>query len=328
PTYRGTTEVEAITAGGPGFVAVGAGGQQLRGRVWTSADGLSWSAAPDEQFVGYRLRHVVRAGDPLFAFGRDQRGTRVWRSSEGREWTSLPEASELVGAGVNDVTVVEGTLLAVGFSEDPEYGGAVWRSTDGGDWQRVAAPQEDVELWAVATLGTTLVGIERDPFGLPSVHFSDDLGDSWQPAQVDFVFGEDGGSLVDVAADGRRFVAVGYADSLYYPPIAARSGDGTNWNSRRPAGVDLLGQVVALRGGGFLALEGGGMRALISGNGRDWTEIAPLRTDRPAPPLPPEIGDEVVTFRALAANRSGVVVAQPWGDGVVVLFGPQALFGR
>ncbi|HUG48541.1 MAG TPA: hypothetical protein VMP67_09025, partial [Candidatus Limnocylindria bacterium] len=47
PTYRGTTEVEAITAGGPGFVAVGAGGQQLRGRVWTSADGLSWSAAPD-----------------------------------------------------------------------------------------------------------------------------------------------------------------------------------------------------------------------------------------------------------------------------------------
>jgi hypothetical protein len=84
--------------------------------------------------------------------------------------------------------------------------------------------------------------------------------------------------------------------------------------------------VVALDGGGFVALEGDGNRVLVSANGRDWTPVAPLQTNRPAPPIPPEPGDEVVTFRAAAASPSGVVVVQEWGNSVVVWFGPASLF--
>jgi hypothetical protein len=129
-----------------------------------------------------------------------------------------------------------------------------------------------------------------------------------------------------VEADGRRFVAVGCGDTSDYPPITARSGNGTSWNSRQPAGYNLLGQVVALPGGGFVAFEGDGNRTLMSTNGRDWTPVAPLNSSRPAPPIPPEPGDEVVTYRQVAAGPAGVVVVQEWGDSVVVWFGPASLF--
>lgn len=331
PTYRGSTEVQSITAGGPGFVAVGTGGRELRGRVWTSADGRSWTAQPDGQFRGFYLRKVVRAGEQLYLFGSGHDGTQIWRSTNARTWDVLPSSPELTWAGINDVAVVGQTILAAGFVDDPEgdFSGAVWRSTDGVAWQRVAAPGGDREVWAVAVRGTTLVAVDRFAafHGSAPIHYSMDLGDSWQAAQTDFPTDEDNATgLVSIAADNRRFVAVGYAETFDYRPIATRSGNGMSWNSTRPAGVNLLGQVVALRGGGFLALEGRGMRALISDNGRAWNEVAPLGTDRPAPPPPSEGGDEVVTTRVLAANRTGVVVIQRWGNGVVVWFGHADLF--
>lgn len=331
PTYRGSTEVESITAGGPGFVAVGTGGRELRGRVWTSADGQNWTAQPDNHFRGFYLHKVVRVGGNLYLFGNGHDGTQIWRSSNARNWDVLPPSPELVWAGINDIAVVGQTMLAAGYVDDPDgdFSGAVWRSTDGIAWQRTAAPAGNREVWALAVKGSTVVAVDRFAafHGSAPIHYSTDLGDSWHAAQTDFPTDEDNATgLVSVAANDRRFVAVGYADTFDYRPIATRSGNGTTWNSTRPAGVNLLGQVVALRGGGFLALEGRGMRALISGNGRDWSEVAPLRTDRPAPPPPSEGGDEVVTTRVLAVDRGGVVVVQRWGNGVVVWFGPAELF--
>jgi hypothetical protein len=326
PTYRGSTHVESIVAGGPGFVAVGSGGQQQRGRVWTSADGVRWTAAPDDQFRGVDFRTVVRTGNSLYLFGSDAQGWRAWRSSDGTTWNGVGELSGLAGAGIVDIVAVGNTLVALGFTRD-DVEPAAWRSTDGISWQPVAAPGS--EPWAAAVMDNTIVVISRfagEDRSHP-IYYSTDLGDSWQAATTDFAMGEDEvPGLVSVAADGRRFVAVGYGDTYDFPPITARSGDGRSWTSRQPAGYNLLGQVVALRGGGFVAFEGSGNRVLVSANGRDWTPVAPLVTSRPAPPIPREPGDEWVTFREVAANRSGVVVAQEWGNTVVVWFGPATLF--
>ncbi len=333
PTYPRSTEVESITAGGPGFVAVGTGGRQLRGRVWTSQDGLRWTAQTETEFAGSFLREVVSVGNTLFLFGGGHEGLQIWRSGDGRSWTPLDKPSHLEWAAFTDVAVVGQTMVAVGFIDDPdgEFGGAAWRSTDGVEWERVAAPRGDGELSALAVQATTLVGIDRAAAfrGSPPIYYSTDLGDSWQPASTDVQFGEDGGALVSVAGSSQRFVAVGYADSSDYAPIAMTSADGRSWTSVSPQSFDLLGQVVALRGGRFLALEAwfgaATADALVSTDGQSWRAIAPLYTNQ-SPPVPPEGGDEVVAFRVLAANQPGVVVAQAWGDSVRVWFGPASLF--
>jgi len=330
PTYRNSTYVSSITPGGPGFVAVGDGGRQLRGRVWTSPDGLRWTAQPDSQFAGYSLRKVLSVDDSLLAFGRGGQGLSVWRSSDGRNWTQLTEPVGLVG-GINDVVAIDGTLIAVGSTGDPDYEAAVWRSSDAVSWQRVASPEGLDELWAVAAKGGTLVTFSRWPLlRLPLMAYSTDLGDNWLPAQTDLGVTDDFNiGLVTVAANDERFVIVGYHELDDYLPIAVTSESGTSWSSVTPPGIGLLGQVVALPGGSFLAIEGwdGGSdaRTLVSPDGRSWIERPPLYTDE-EPPRPPEGGDEVVTSRVVAAGSAGVVVAQEWGDSTRVWFAPLSVF--
>lgn len=339
PTYRGSTSVESIAAGGPGFVAVGSGGRQLRGRVWTSADGRSWMAQPDDMFGGYNLSLVRRVGETLYAFGRGPDGLRVWRSGNGRTWTSLEQSPELVRAAVNDVAVVDGTMVGVGYVDDPEgeFGSAVWRSTDGVDWQRVASPEGLEELWDVAARDSMIVGSGRWPhLSGPLIAYSTDVGDSWSAAETDVTFGLEGpgGGLVTVAGNAQRFVAVGYRDDASdYAPIALSSADGLSWTSvvlQTGDGFGFLEQVVSLPGRRFVALgtEGPGRQtgtARVTRDGVSWTEIDPLYKGE-APPSPPEGGDEVVTPRVVAASRAGVVVVQEWGTGVRVWFGPPDLF--
>jgi hypothetical protein len=333
PTYRGSTEVQSITAGGPGFVAVGTGGRVMHGRVWTSRDGLRWTAQADDQFAGVFLRQVVRMGGDLYAFGRDSDGTRVWRSGNGRSWSLLEQSPEFAGAGVNDVAVSGGTMVAVGFTREPDLAGAVWRSTDGVDWQRVASPEgiEDGVLWAVAAQGSTIVGFPRwHIWRGPLIVYSNNLGDSWQAAEVDLELGEDfGAGLVGLAVSGGRFVAVGYHERDRFVPIALTSRDGSSWTSVTPPVSDTLGQLVVLRDGTLVAFEAWyGARsagALVSADGQTWRPIAPLYTDQ-RPPVPPEGGDEFVTQQAAAASGAGVVVAVEWGNSVRVWFGPLSLF--
>jgi hypothetical protein len=292
---------------------------------------MRWTAHSDDQFDGYFLRHVVRMGGDVYAFGRNEAGTRVWRSGDGRSWTLLDESAELRAVGLNDVVVTGGVLVAVGWIEDPEHGGGVWRSADGSAWERVMMPAGVEELWAVAASGGTLVGISGYPhLGGPMIVYSTDLGDSWQTASTDVEF-DDGGGLAAVAANDRRFVAVGYREiETGHEPIAFTSTDGTGWPSVRLGDVadQLLEQVTGLPGGRFLALGRQGTdvaRARVSSDGLNWTDVASLYVGQ-APPQPAEGGDDVIHHRSLAANRAGVVVIQEWGNDVRVWFGPLEIF--
>jgi hypothetical protein len=336
PTYGRATEVSSITAGGPGFVAVGSSGRSTpQGRVWTSQDGRSWSAQPDATFAGHRLDIVVRAGQTLYAFG----DSRIWSSPDGATWSLLPPPE--LGGAIMDVAVSGDTMIAVFevVDEEENFSAAVWRSNDGTAWQRVGAPPLDTGLYTVAASGNLLVASQGYPqFSPPLLWYSTDLGDNWQPAQTDLVMGEDGNvGIVDVAADGGRFVAVGYEEREDYEPLVLVSTDGASWQSASlpPAAAGQIFDQVSARPGGYLALthrSGGDGRSWTSADGAGWS-AGPTIYERNLVFQPGDTpGDDVVTHRALAVGPAGAVVAEFWRfaepgqGGLHVWFAPPAAF--
>jgi hypothetical protein len=154
-------DMKAITAGGPGFVAVGAQGFEFWGpsedvnataAVWTSADGVTWTRIPHSESLDTRhdvgawaTMYDVAAGGPgLVAVGYDIRNIEegaVWTSVDGSTWTRVvrsvfnpvdpfyPRMTGILAAG--------DTLVAVGGNS--LQGGTMlkWYSVDGGDeWFR------------------------------------------------------------------------------------------------------------------------------------------------------------------------------------------------
>ena len=128
----------AVTAGGPGLVAVGtdlAGdGGGFDAAVWTSVDGITWSRIPDDGGAfggdGHESMVSVTIGGPGFggpgfvAVGVDEsaeeldKDAAVWISADGVTWSRVPH-DEAVFGGEDDqqmVTVIVGGpgLVAVG----------------------------------------------------------------------------------------------------------------------------------------------------------------------------------------------------------------------
>jgi hypothetical protein len=147
----GSQLILALTAGGPGLVAVGwdNGGGDSDAAVWTSVDGLTWSRVPHDEAIfggdGNQYVYGVSAGGPgLVAVGRDaspdDSDAAVWTSPDGVNWTRVPASAELGGTGDQQMrAVVAGGpgLVAVGDSYVGEDGnGAVWVSTEGISWSR------------------------------------------------------------------------------------------------------------------------------------------------------------------------------------------------
>lgn len=117
-----------VTAGGPGFVAVGAT-RDDGATVWTSTDGLDWrrSAALGDAAIG----GVTAGGPGLVAVGSTggpQSDGRIWTSADGLAWAgvdTLPEGE------VGGVTSARDVLFGFG------WGPTLWRSTDGLAWESV-----------------------------------------------------------------------------------------------------------------------------------------------------------------------------------------------
>jgi hypothetical protein len=150
----------AATAGGPGYVAVGADN-----KAWYSIDGTDWTMAEVPPPLGEPSRlarpldrtseqgvvemlGVAVSGRDLVAWGTsnwvhdDQTSTFLpvlWASSDGLTWTSVPAPQPTryatVAGGPN------GFLLL-----DTEYG-AVWLSADGRSWEHVAGDTLGSSRW-------------------------------------------------------------------------------------------------------------------------------------------------------------------------------------
>jgi hypothetical protein len=189
----GDQQMYAVTAGGPGLVAVGwefLGNP--RAAVWSSVDGLVWFRVPHDDAVfgsaggvgGPFMNAVVAGGPGLVAVGYEGMAAgyggidhgwgdaAVWVSVDGLTWSRIPN-DEAAFEGGNMVEVAAGGpgLVAVGTDSSPtgeDQDAAVWTSRDGLVWSRVA-PDEAVfggdgyqEMYSVVAGGPGLVAVGWD----------------------------------------------------------------------------------------------------------------------------------------------------------------------
>jgi hypothetical protein len=157
----------AVTAGGPGFVAVGnlcsqppSGELDCWGAPQVSSDGSSWEGVPRQPgletgtFIATSgpstgmLGVAAKPGDAIVAIGYAVRqggglGPAIWYSRDGRTWEREPNAAIFDGARFSDLVatgqgfVIVGVVYAPGAPKAGRPRGAIWTSPDGRAWQRV-----------------------------------------------------------------------------------------------------------------------------------------------------------------------------------------------
>ncbi len=231
-----TQQINSVTAGGPGLVAVGfdRSGGDGDGAVWTSVDGVTWSRVPHDEAVlgGFGIQNMgkVTAGGPgLVAVGWDGSvvgaEAAVWTSVDGVTWSRVPHDEAVFGGPtsfMNDVTVGGPGLVAVGGEgRRLEEDAVVWTSVDGLIWSRV--PHDDVvfggdrtqvmESVVAVETGLWAVGWEGPGGGERAVVWASVDGVAWSRLPHDeAVFG--GAplqSMMSVTVVGSDLVAVGAA---------------------------------------------------------------------------------------------------------------------
>jgi len=228
-------EMTAVSAGGPGFVAVGWACDTSPGcdpwepyaMVWTSVDGNDWTPIADagESFAPQTvLTEIVGYDGTLWAFGGvdgDGQDMRVWASTDGLVWERVADDSALGGPGNQGLSAAaagEGGVVAAGFSWT-EANGTVpvsWYSPDGSSWTRV-------ELDSVLPPGTQVWDMTAAGTGFVTVG---DRGDSAseQGDTLGFVLRSDDGVTWDVVDDPAFADAQLMAVSVGGPGLVAGGG--------------------------------------------------------------------------------------------------------
>jgi hypothetical protein len=241
----------SVTAGGPGFVAVGFAGSDAA--AWTSPDGTTWSRIPqDERVFGVQLiqrMNSVTAGGPGLvavgsegAFGPAGLGTAaVWTSVDGVTWSRVAH-DEAVFGGEGPLEMVSVTaggsgLVAVGSAGSDA---AVWTSPDGITWSRV--PHDEAVFGGEGS--STMRGVTAGGPGLVAVGSAGSTdrdaavwtspdGITWSRVPHDeAAFGGAGTQRMNsVAAAGPGFVAVGFDESDPDPFPWGYATDAAVWTS-------------------------------------------------------------------------------------------------
>jgi hypothetical protein len=211
----GGAEFGGIAAGPDGFVAIGFdnGGQA----VWTSPDGLTWTAVADEAALprdsAFPSGIVYRSGRFVMV-GRVEQEAAVWTSADGRRWTRSKPAG--AGDGLSFIAVGSSGLLTLA-SGGPlvevapgDFRGPIVPliSSDGVTWKAgVASP---------ALFGASLAAVVAAPGGYvasgtvgldPPAHlWTSPNGIDWVEVDgVDLA----GSSSLGLASDGRHVLAIG-----------------------------------------------------------------------------------------------------------------------
>ena len=292
-----------MAVGGPGFVGVGEA--NLVGTVWTSTDGVSWTARSfaDLGLEGGSMFSVVKGGPGFVAVGSwsgtategvgildeaESTAAAVWTSVDGMAWTRVPHVSVFAAEGRNlviwDVTAAGPGLVAVGAEE--WSGGtraAVWTSPDGLTWSRVspdASAFTDGAMDHIIAGGPGLVAWGSD------LWVSDD-GVTWERTSV-----PDDISTADITVGGPGLVAVGGAFTTEMDAVNTAvwtSADGLIWE-REAGGTGLEGgmESVVDVGAGLFATGSNPNaandwtpvpQAWISEDGKNWQQLPDVRVD-------------------------------------------------
>ena len=268
-------ELWDVTAGGPGFIAVGGGftegAQVATAVIWVSDDGRVWQSVPlfGEAASGVP-RAIAATADGYVAVGSgccpDE--AAVWLSPDGLSWQRLADEPGFAGTAMLGVTATPDGVVAVGCSAVMEcMGGLAWTSPDGLAWSEPVI-LDMLPLGAASTsAGVLALGSSQPYEGDAALSTSDD-GVTWT-ATTDLAVGGSLHAAVDMA-DG--VLAVGGMIDLERGDsegLLATSSDALSWEaqqSRRLRGV-WLEDVAATDAGllliGWRASRGGQVPATL-----------------------------------------------------------------
>ncbi|HUR15823.1 MAG TPA: hypothetical protein VMZ33_00940 [Candidatus Limnocylindrales bacterium] len=299
--------VRALTAFDGGFVAVGGSGatdacdSATQARIWTSPDGLSWSAASLD-LDRLSLFDVAVAGGAVYAFGSEQsRGCSieryvVARSTNGSEWR-IDDVQTHGDQYFNDFVGVGDRLLGFGeaYDEEGRALGSVWISDDGIDW-RVSQDniESGFELESAVAVGDTVALAD---YAARPIWLSTDAGDTWRRAEFGPMYAA---YPLRLAASDARFVAVGHACCMAPDDtvgFAINSEDGNSWSESEPFGFRQIPDAIVGLADGFVTI---GRQSWLSQDGSSWV-IGP---DLPGYEIDP---DYYLPSGALSGDRVVVV---------------------
>jgi hypothetical protein len=239
----GDGNLESVTAGGPGLVAVGSS------VVLTSTDGIVWSRVTDDDgtFDDSSIRSVTKGGPGLVAVGSAGEGAAVWTSVDGIVWSRVPHdeaafgGSPTGGPSMWHVAVGGPGLVAVGIDwSGPDADAAVWTSVDGLTWTRVPHDEEvfggtghqAISGVTAAGPGLVAVGVERSG-RMQGVVWTSVDGLTWTRVPPDESGSLDGGEMKSVVVGDSGLVAVGWIGWIGGPNSVAAvwtSPDGIVWS--------------------------------------------------------------------------------------------------
>lgn len=164
PDEWDSLNVEAVIAGGPGWVAVGETGGD--GRIWVSEDGLEWETIALPEFKGVTLNYVSEANGLLTVagtagnrFARDA-DARSWISEDGLTWQPEQVQDQPVHPATHSIAVnpITGQHVAMNVH-------GVWTSDDGIKWQLTATdngtPPYTHPTEGAVWIGDTVLGVQR-----------------------------------------------------------------------------------------------------------------------------------------------------------------------
>ena len=213
-------EMLAVTAGGPGLVAVGRDSPSSRydssyAAVWVSPDGIAWSRVPHDEAVfggeGRQGISAVTAGGPgLVAYG-----SAMWTSPDGVTWSRFPRDEVGLGGGaLLSVTAGGPGFVAVGYTTTTEYAesgiAVVWTSSDGITWNRVPHDEavfggsEHQQMLSVTAGGPGLVavGVETSRGDEDAAVWTSPDGITWARYHNRAVFGGSGNQRLAAVVTG------------------------------------------------------------------------------------------------------------------------------
>ncbi|MGH2467722.1 MAG: zf-HC2 domain-containing protein [Candidatus Limnocylindrales bacterium] len=301
PPVGSSLTLTALAGDGSTTVALGSGPAGTG--AWRSL-GSTWQAEPSAGFRGAQVAAAMGTAHGFvavgYAVGADGASDAVsWTSADGTTWTRSPASPNLERTAMADVTAGPGGFLAVGLQSQPEAA-AAWWSSDGLHWLADPAPEgaAGARVNALTRGGSTYVAVGQDAAGA-AIWWSHD-GETFRRLALAAAAGT---RLLDVAAGGPGFVAVGWTVDASQVQHAAvwTSVDGLSWQvdpdeSALP-GVQL-DEVTAWAG--RLTAVGtapAGAVAYVSLDGVSWQAL-------PAGP-----GFSGAAFRAAIVDHGGLLVA-------------------
>ncbi len=135
----------SLVASSWGFVAGGRSSPTTEAEVWTSTDGITWSAG----VLGPSARRtavIASRGANVVAVDAQAVPARLWWSDDGATWTTASVVGRLVDRSLGVDAIVSG---AFGFVVPGKRATALWYSEDGRRWVRlrdVGAPAGKARL--------------------------------------------------------------------------------------------------------------------------------------------------------------------------------------